>query len=106
MHDDRYDEDYSDPRQRCQHGTFIGSWWGPDYLCGWCEDGVSRSEQLAALRAQARYRQTREVREALEWWVAIRKVASRVEDPAVIAEALATAKARYRDALAVLTAAH
>lgn len=36
-----YDEDYQDPEQRCIHGTFIGSWWGPDYLCGYCEDGTS-----------------------------------------------------------------
>lgn len=35
----RYDEDYSDPRQYCAHGTFIGSWWGPDYMCYWCETG-------------------------------------------------------------------
>ena len=41
----RYDEDYSDPRQYCVHGTFIGSWWGPDYLCGYCEAGVSRRQQ-------------------------------------------------------------
>jgi hypothetical protein len=32
-----YDEDYGDPRQYCRHGSFIGSWWGPDYLCGQCE---------------------------------------------------------------------
>jgi len=32
-----YDEDYDDPRQRCRHGNFIGSWWGPDYMCGDCE---------------------------------------------------------------------
>lgn len=36
---DRYDWDQSDPRQHCKHGTFIGSWWGPDILCGPCEDG-------------------------------------------------------------------
>lgn len=35
----QYDEDHDDPRQRCKHGTFIGSWWGPDYLCGQCESG-------------------------------------------------------------------
>jgi len=36
-----YDEDLDDPRQRCMHGTFIGSWWGPDYLCGACEMGAT-----------------------------------------------------------------
>lgn len=35
----RYDEDFSDSRQYCKHGTFIGSWWGPDYLCYYCETG-------------------------------------------------------------------
>lgn len=32
-----YDGDLNDPKQYCKHGTFIGSWWGPDYLCGLCE---------------------------------------------------------------------
>lgn len=36
---DRYDWDTSDPRQHCRHGKFIGSWWGPDILCGQCESG-------------------------------------------------------------------
>lgn len=36
-----YDEDLNDERQWCMHGTFIGSWWGPDYLCGLCEDGAT-----------------------------------------------------------------
>jgi hypothetical protein len=36
-----YDADHDDPRQYCPHGAFIGSWWGPDYLCGACEQGIS-----------------------------------------------------------------
>lgn len=43
-----YDADLTDPRQRCEHGTFIGSWWGPDYLCQWCELGISADEVRAA----------------------------------------------------------
>ena len=39
-----YDGDTNDESQYCEHGTFIGSWWGPDYLCGWCEAGTSREE--------------------------------------------------------------
>lgn len=35
-----YDADVGDPSQYCKHGTFVGSWWGPDYICGKCEDGV------------------------------------------------------------------
>lgn len=23
----------------CKHGTYIGYWDGPDYLCQWCESG-------------------------------------------------------------------
>lgn len=37
--DDRWDWDRNDPNQFCRHGTFIGSWWGPDILCGQCESG-------------------------------------------------------------------
>lgn len=48
-----YDEDYNDPGQRCVHGTFVGSWWGPDYLCGWCEDGISVEEMHRILADQA-----------------------------------------------------
>lgn len=34
-----YDADHTDPSQYCRHGTVIGSWWGPDYACGYCESG-------------------------------------------------------------------
>lgn len=36
---DRWDWDYNDFRQRCRHGQFIGSSWGPDIICGRCEMG-------------------------------------------------------------------
>lgn len=36
---DEYDWDRSDKSQYCKHGNFIGSWWGPDILCGECEMG-------------------------------------------------------------------
>lgn len=42
-----YDGDLNDDSQRCQHGTFIGSWWGPDYLCWACEEGISVEEYRA-----------------------------------------------------------
>jgi DNA repair ATPase RecN len=41
--DDRWDWDREDPRQYCVHGNFIGSWWGPDILCGDCELGYDPS---------------------------------------------------------------
>jgi hypothetical protein len=47
-----YDADHSDNSQYCIHGTFIGSWWGPDYICGYCEDGVS----LEDMRKEQAYR--------------------------------------------------
>jgi hypothetical protein len=36
---DEFDWDRSDKSQYCKHGKFIGSWWGPDILCGKCEMG-------------------------------------------------------------------
>lgn len=27
--------------QYCVHGTNVGTWDGPDLMCGWCEDGAS-----------------------------------------------------------------
>lgn len=47
-----YDENYGDPRQYCRHGSFIGSWWGPDYLCGQCEsseDDPSLNEMIGGI---------------------------------------------------------
>lgn len=25
----------------CKHGTYVGGPLGPDFMCGWCEEGVS-----------------------------------------------------------------
>lgn len=36
---DEWDWDRGDPKQRCRHGQFIGSWSGPDILCMDCEMG-------------------------------------------------------------------
>ena len=36
---DQWDWDITDDSQYCKHGKFIGSWWGPDILCGHCELG-------------------------------------------------------------------
>jgi hypothetical protein len=48
-----YDGDLSDPSQRREHGTFTGSWWGPDYMCGMCESGVSQEDVLESCVAAA-----------------------------------------------------
>lgn len=36
---DEWDWDRKDSSQYCQHGKFIGSWWGPDIVCFRCEIG-------------------------------------------------------------------
>lgn len=28
----------------CRHGSYLGTWWGPDYMCGACEDGMGDYE--------------------------------------------------------------
>lgn len=30
---------YSVPGDVCKHGTYVGDSYGPDYMCGRCEDG-------------------------------------------------------------------
>jgi len=52
---DEWDWDQSDDSQYCEHGTFIGSWWGPDLLCHWCEAGVSPAE-VESIERSARLR--------------------------------------------------
>ena len=37
----------------CEHGTFVGGWAGPDYMCGWCEDGVPYDEYRAIMDERA-----------------------------------------------------
>lgn len=46
-----YDADVSDPGQYCKHGTFVGSWWGPDYMCGLCEAGFEPVDSWREYRA-------------------------------------------------------
>ena len=53
---DQYDWDQSDDSQHCEHGTFIGSWWGPDLMCQWCEDGISVAEMRRIHEGQRRRR--------------------------------------------------
>jgi hypothetical protein len=49
---DRYDWDQADSRQYCEHGTFIGSAWGPDLMCSKCEMGWTLEDDLAEAQAQ------------------------------------------------------
>ena len=40
----------------CKHGVFIGHWAGPDYMCFWCEMGVSDEEYAEAMAHRERIR--------------------------------------------------
>ena len=37
----------------CEHGRYVGGWAGGDYLCGYCEDGVSMAQLEAEHMAAA-----------------------------------------------------
>jgi hypothetical protein len=42
----------------CEHGTFVGNWAGPDYMCAYCEMGVT-VEELERDRARDELRRAR-----------------------------------------------
>jgi len=46
-----YDANHNDPSQYCRHGSFIGSWAGPDYLCQACEMGYDRQITVTSWEA-------------------------------------------------------
>lgn len=62
-----YDADHDDPAQYCVHGNWVGSWWGPDYLCGYCEDGVSVAG-ARYIEAQRRWRHAKAQIKHLKAW--------------------------------------
>jgi hypothetical protein len=39
----------SDEDGYCEHGTYVGG-CGIDWMCGWCEDGISYADYLWILR--------------------------------------------------------
>ena len=41
--DDSNDPEFRDPAGYCEHGKYVGG-CGIDWMCGWCEDGVSAAE--------------------------------------------------------------
>lgn len=47
------DEDTADDNNYCYHGTFIGNPCGGDFLCGWCEDGISNEDYDLYCASQA-----------------------------------------------------
>jgi hypothetical protein len=40
-------------RSYCRHGIFVGDPYGPDYMCGWCEDGISDADYEAMVARTA-----------------------------------------------------
>lgn len=32
-------DELGEPSYYCKHGIYVGHPWGPDHLCGYCEDG-------------------------------------------------------------------
>lgn len=46
MEDDA--RDFATDEHYCEHGTYIGTWCGPDYICGFCEQGITVDEMRAA----------------------------------------------------------
>jgi hypothetical protein len=43
--------DFATDEHYCIHGTYIGTWCGPDYICGWCEEGWTVAEMREAHEA-------------------------------------------------------
>ena len=46
------EEYYGYDDTHCEHGTFVGGWAGPDYLCWACEDGISAEEWRETIAAE------------------------------------------------------
>src|SRR5262245_5359440 len=60
-----YDADHDDANQYCIHGTWIGSWWGPDYLCYYCEDGLSAEASFSIKAGNAYYHAKEKIKELM-----------------------------------------
>lgn len=58
--DDSQDSQFRAPDGYCEHGQYVGG-CGVDYMCSWCEDGISLAEarrivareRLAGIRERA-----------------------------------------------------
>lgn len=74
----------------CRHGTYIGDPYGPDYLCGYCEDNWSDEEFEAMLLWRLKqpilhmlFRQNHHLRGACLMLDVVRE--SGIDDPAILA---------------------
>lgn len=63
-----YDGDLADPDQRCQHGTFIGSPWGPDYMCGLCEMGYNTWVEVPKYELYFGLNGLADLATPISWW--------------------------------------
>lgn len=59
-----YIEQAHDERDYCEHGVFVGNPFGGDYMCHYCELGISVEEMQERQRAEAR-RKCRELQSVL-----------------------------------------
>lgn len=57
----RYCEHAAVRREHCKHGTYVGGWAGPDYLCGYCEDGIGDHEYALRVAWDRQQAEAREV---------------------------------------------
>jgi hypothetical protein len=64
--DDRDDEIYGWQGHRlyCVHGTYVGDPYGPDYMCGACEDSVTVYEYALGLAFSRQRKATHDFRQA------------------------------------------
>lgn len=51
--DDSNDPEFRDPDGYCEHGTYVGG-CGIDWMCSWCEDGISLAEAKRIVAAEKR----------------------------------------------------
>ncbi len=72
-------------RTHCKHGTYVGHPGGPDYMCGYCEDGVTDEEWATWKKEEARSRRA-ETKEALSSMVkAVRVLQKDAPTPTIFA---------------------
>lgn len=49
-------QDYASDRDYCRHGRYVGNPWGADYMCGYCESGISDEDYEAMVKSDAEQR--------------------------------------------------
>lgn len=62
--DDSNDPEFRDPDGYCEHGVYVGG-CGIDWMCQWCEDGISLAEARRIVAAQRKRIQVEAARRRL-----------------------------------------